>query len=161
MSWLRPVAHSLLRRGGLALALVLASLAFVACNGGDDDRAAAELVDLTIELDGLTATLSASVTEGDGPVEEVLIAWGDGSQTLLGSGFESISESHRYTDVGDYEVTVTASDASGSGSEQVVRIAPAEGLVATTTPTQTPTPVATGTATAAATPTATPTPTAS
>ena len=64
---------------------------------------------LDYATDGLEISLTGSATNSSNPVTELKVEWGDGSSpTAIGSGFDSIMETHKYGNEGIYNIISTA-----------------------------------------------------
>lgn len=80
------------------------------------------------------ATLTASVSDADGDVADVVVDWGDGQTDTLTSGFENIELEHSYSSFGIYSVTLTAKDTNGGEATKTTDLElsdfPTAGLIA-------------------------------
>ena len=66
----------------------------------------------------LQVGLTATVSDSDGTLEDVRISWGDGEETVLGSGVSEVDSTHTYEEGGAYTIRLTATDNLGGMSAQ-------------------------------------------
>ena len=82
--------------------------------------------DFDVSVDYLLVTVTATVTDEDGEVTTVHVAWGDNRSTLVGAGplLANPSLPHSYPDEGSYNVRLTATDDDGAETveERVVNV---------------------------------------
>jgi len=107
---------------------LLACLAFIAGGCGSDStgpgdpspvqaEVAPEVTGLRVTKSSTTylqASVTASVTDSNNNVGNVVVNWGDGQTFTVTSQFDAISVSHDYARDAAYTVTVTATDLAGN-----------------------------------------------
>src|SRR5207245_878293 len=74
---------------------------------------------------GMTVTITFTATDADGTVVSASVDWGDGStpDSLPGS---ATSDSHSYSSIGTFIITVKATDNSGSIGSNTVSVSSAQ-----------------------------------
>jgi hypothetical protein len=85
---------------------------------GTTARPTASITVTGTPVEGAVTTLSVTVTAGTngGAIQNVVVAYGDGSSDNLGSASGTFSVQHVYRDSGSYTPTVTVQDTSGASS---------------------------------------------
>ena len=70
-------------------------------------------INISKTINDLSVTLNGSITDSDGSISEVTINWGDGSNDVISTGFDTINKTHAYAENKNYTITVTATDNEG------------------------------------------------
>jgi len=83
-------------------------------------RNVAPVASMTVDGDGLTATVHDSSSDVDGNIVTIVIDWGDKSRTSISAGD---SASHTYAKKGKKTITLTVTDSRGVRSTTKIKIA--------------------------------------